>query len=394
MDLSGAKRQSGSIAARPGSIAQLLIWGVLFTLMAGCGHEEKYDKPAMPVGVRAVESYSGAEGPRYSANIQPYAHVELAFKVGGYVVKILPVQGVDGKRRHVQPGDLVKRDVVLAQVRQIDYETKLKQAQAQLLSSQAALTKAALDLERAIKLYAANSLTKSDYDTAQARYGEAQGSVAGVSAQVEEARLALKDSSLKTPMAGLVLQRKTEVGDLVGPGHVGFVLANTQDVKVVFGVSDMMLRYLKMGEALTVTTEALRGREFKGLVTAISPSADPKSRVFDIQITIPNLQQELKVGMIASVEVPMESRRPQVAVVPLSAIVRSKSPPEGYALFVVEAQEGKQVARRRDHVRLGEVYGNLIAVVDGVKIGEQIIVTGSTLVEDGQKVRVIPPSEQ
>ena len=127
--------------------------------------------------------------------------------------------------------------------------------------------------------------------------------MAATGAQVKEARIALEDTKLKAPTAALVLKRKVEVGDLVNSGTVGFTLANTEDVKVVFGISDLMLKHLKLGDQLAVTTEALRGRAFRGLVTAISPSADPKSRVFDVEITIPNPDQNLKVGMIAAVAV-------------------------------------------------------------------------------------------
>jgi len=61
---------------------------------------------------------------------------------------------------------------------------------------------------------------------------------------------------------------------------------------------------------------------------------------------------------------------------------------------VVEEKDGKKIARYRDNVELGEVYGNMIAVTKGVKVGEPVIVTGATLVIDGQPVRVIPPPER
>ncbi|MFZ5450697.1 MAG: efflux RND transporter periplasmic adaptor subunit [Thermodesulfobacteriota bacterium] len=352
------------------------------------------EKPPTPVGVKAAEAYRGGGEVRYSANIQPYSRIELAFKSAGYLVGIFQVKGVDGKMRNVQEGDYVRKGTVLAQVRKSDYQAKLSQAASQLASARANLQHADLDFGRARNLYAANSMTKSDYDKAQARYGEALGTAGAAAAQVQEARIALKDASLKAPVHALVLKRQIETGDLANQGTVGFILANTEQVKVVFGVSDLMLQHLKLGAALTVTTDALRGREFKGLVTSVAPSADPKSRVFDVEITIPNPQQELKVGMIAAVSVPTALAPKAVTVVPLTAIVRSKAKPEGYALFVVEEKDGKQMARYRDNVELGEVYGNVITVTKGVKIGEPVIVTGATLVTDGQPVRVIPPPER
>ncbi len=374
------------------ALATLLM--VLACLTSGCGKAEKAEPPPTPVGVRPAEAYQGGGEVRYSANIQPYARVELAFKSGGYLTNILQVKGVDGRIRNVQEGDYVKRGAVLAQVRQSDYEAKLAQAAGQLAASRAALQRAELEFGRARNLYAANSLTKTDYDKAQASLGEARGSVASTGAQVKEAKIALEDAKLKAPTTALVLKRKVEVGDLVNAGTVGFTVANTEEVKVVFGISDLMLKHLKLGDQLAVTTEALRGREFRGLVTAISPSADPKSRVFDVEITIPNPDQDLKVGMIAAVAVATGQAPTAVTVVPLTAVVRSKTNPEGYALFVVEENDGKKIARLRDNISLGEVYGNMITVTKGVKVGEPVIVTGATLVADGQPVRIIPPPER
>jgi multidrug efflux system membrane fusion protein len=60
---------------------------------------------------------------------------------------------------------------------------------------------------------------------------------------------------------------------------------------------------------------------------------------------------------------------------------------------VVEGPQGRRIARLRDNIELGEVFGNMITVTKGVKVGEPVIVTGATLVADGQRVRIIPPPE-
>jgi len=146
---------------------------------------------------------------------------------------------------------------------------------------------------------------------------------------------------------------------------------------------------LKLGSSINVTSEAALGTDFQGRITAISPSADPKSRVFEVELTIPNPQSRLKVGMVVSLVLDESNVPIQSPVVPLNAIVKSKDNPNNYAVFVIEERDGKQAARIRN-VNLGEAYGNTVAIVDGVKTGERVITTGSTMIVDGERVKPIP----
>ena len=138
-----------------------------------------------------------------------------------------------------------------------------------------------------------------------------------------------------------------------------------------------------------VTTESLPGSGFHGLITSISPSADPKSRVFEIEVTIPNTNQALKSGMIASLEVAAAPAAEPVLAVPISAVVRARNQSDQYAVFVTEEKSNRQIARSRI-VKLGEALGNTMTVLEGVQAGERVITSGATLVLDGQPVQIIP----
>jgi RND family efflux transporter MFP subunit len=374
-------------------------------------------KPPTPVRVQAVQSHVTASQERYSANVNPYIQVNLAFKVGGYVEEVLQMKGADGGMRDVQGGDWVKKGTVLARVRQIDYLEQVNQAKAQLGSSQASwqqakaslamanasLEKAQLDFGRATNLYATQSMTKSDYDAAKANLGTSQASVnqaqahvagaqsnvAAARARLKQAEIALGDSSLKAPMDGMVLQRNIDVGSLVAAGTVAFAVADVKSLKVVFGVPDVTLRDIQLGSPLAITVDAFPGGEFPGRVTAISPAADPQSRVFNIEITVPNPQNQLKPGMVAALRLASGRLPEPIPVVPLSAIVRPKDNPAGYGVYVIDAHEGKEVARVR-LINVGTVYGDMIAVPEGVRVGDRVITTGTTLLADGDQVRVIP----
>src|SRR5262249_57193694 len=99
------------------------------------------------------------------------------------------------------------------------------------------------------------------------------------------------------------IDRKIEMGALVSQGVTGFVLADLSFVKAAFGVPDLALQSLKLGDTLQITTDALPGTEFSGHISRISPSADQNSRVFDVEVTIPNIGGRLKPGLIAPLTV-------------------------------------------------------------------------------------------
>jgi multidrug efflux system membrane fusion protein len=344
-------------------------------LLAGCGGKAPPERQAVSVRVQAAQLSSEADELRYSAAIRPDVQVDLAFKVSGYIDQILQVRGADGRTRNLQDGDFVRKGTVLARVRDNEYRDKVAEAQASLTQGKA-------DHERVARMYETSTASKADYDAAFARAQSSQ-------ARYDQAAVSLGDCSLRAPMDGTVVRRNIEIGSLVSPGAAAFQLADTRSVKVVFGVPDVALAAIRMGDSLRVETEALPGRMLRGRVTRIAPSADPNSRTFEVECTIPNPDERLKIGMIASLHVGEGTEHGAVTLVPLKAIVRSREDPKGYAVYVVEAAGGKQVARQRT-VQLGDVRGNSIVVTGGLQGGERIVVTGTTLVAEDQEVRVVP----
>lgn len=366
----------------------------LAAVAPGCARTHADRTPARPVRVENVRSEAATAGLRYSASIQPREQVALAFKVGGYVQEMRQVQGLDGRARHLQQGDTVTRGTVLARIHSADYQERVNQARASLAEAEASLIKARSDAARAESLYAAKALTRPEYDSATASLAASTARVEGGRAALESAQISLRDASLVAPARGVVLSRSVEVGTLAGVGTTGFTIADLTSVKAVFGVPDMVVARVPVGATLPVTSEAFGPNEFPGRVTAVSPSADPQSRVFNIEVTIPNPRGQLKAGMIASVEVPPASA-PDIApgspTVAVSAVVKSKNP-GAFAVFVAEGKDETAVARLRD-VRLGRVSGNRVAIDSGLEVGARVVVSGASLLTDGDPVRVIPGSE-
>ena len=358
--------------------------------LGGCDEGKPAPAPLTPVRVEVVETHSLDSALQYSANVEPMKQVNLAFKVGGYITWILQKTGADGKQRDAQTGDPVDSGTVLARVDEEPYQDKVKGAKAQLDQANAALTKGENDYRRASALFKEQSMTAPEFDTYKKEYQASLAAVAGAKAQLDDAELDLKYANLTVPLAGVILQRNIEVGALASPGSVGFVLGDVSAVKAVFGVPAAVLGDVKEGSPMAITTESEPGRRFNGTITSIAAAADSSTRVFNVEVTVPNADGRLKPGMVASLAVPRGSTPAGVAaVVPLAAVVRSKSDPKGYAVFLADGAGAEPIVRLRD-VKVGKILGDTIAVSDGLKSGERVVVYGATLVQDGDKVRVIP----
>lgn len=360
--------------------------------LSGCATPEA-SEVAVARAVRVVDARAPEppRGLRYAVTIQPSEHLALAVKAGGYVAAIREVGTGDGRHRALQPGDVVRAGTVLLRLRDAEYRERLHQAEGALQEAEAGRVKARSDLNRSLTLFTAESLTKPDLDAAQAAFSAADARTTSARAQVEGATLALADCTLASPIDGVVLERRVEMGVLASAGTVTFVLGRLAEVEAVLGVPDGVVSRLALGQPLTMTTEAFPGRQFNGRVTSVAPTADAQSRIFAVEVTLPNGDGQLRPGMVGVVEVAAATSSDATTgvAVPLVAVVRSPQHPKGYSVFVVDSAAGHDVARARA-VTLGATLGNAVAIADGLHTGERVIVMGATLVHDGETVRVIP----
>ena len=372
----------------PHSLLPCLI-GLLF-ISNGCHGADggATDKAPIPVLVRAVQEPSDERGARYSGTIEPQTRVDVAFKVGGYVRELLQVKGQGGALRKVQEGDFVSAGTALAVVREGDYQEKVAAANAQLAQSLASSSQAQIDFDRSKKLLSFGAVPTAELDTNTSRLASAKALVQSAQAQLNDAQLLLNDATLRAPIDGVVLKRVVEAGTFVSPGSPGFSVADVSSVKFVFGAPDALLDKLTLGTPLSVHVDAMAS-DVAGTITRIAPSADAKSRVFEIEVTIPNSDGRLKPGMVASLAVPPLTQTEGMSALPLTGVVRSLKDPRGFAVFVVTDEAGHSVAHARD-VTLGAMIGNEVQVLGGLAKGERIVTMGATLLVDGVRVRVLP----
>jgi len=383
-------------------------------ILAGCRKEQAVGPQPVPVKVEIVATQEVRPAWRYSGEIRPDTEVLMAFKQSGYIAALHQVRGADGRVRDIQLGDQVPAGTVLAHLRRNDYEASLNTAvgqeqstqgaleasRAQLVQAKADQTKADQDFERAQALYAAKAMTRPDYDEAVAQHDSAVASVQAAMRQIEarqgqliaaqgqktSAQIGLGDTNLIAPMPGVIVAKDVERGDLVAAGTRAFILDDIRVVKVAFGVPDHMVARFRIGSRVPVEIEAL-GRTLTGRITEIAASANRESRVFNIEVTLPNTDHSLRVGMIASVRI--DQAGPQtVPVVPLTALITSESGSNNYSVFTIQERDGKQLAQLKS-VRIGEAVGKSAVINEGLLPGERIIVNRTNQLNDGSLVRII-----
>ncbi len=371
-------------------IGLALVLPVGSAAIVGCGHKAPAARDSIPVTVQTVGLASGDAGGAYSAHIIADTQVDVAFKVNGYVQSILQVKGADGKLRNVQAGDRVATGAVLAIVKDDTYRHSVTKAQADLQNSRASLSKAKADFARYTHLLEQRVVARADYDAVKQQYESAQAAVGASQAAVQQAQVDLDDCKLKSPISALVLDRKIEVGTLVSPNTTGFQIGDTGKVKVVFGVPGTIVGELKPGAEVSATVDAFPGQTFKGTISKVAAVADPNTRVFDIEATIPNPDARLRVGMIAALHLPVNAQAKNMLAVPTRAIVRPPDDPSGYAVYVAEKNaDGKMVATLKK-VEIGPVVGDQVSVESGLDAGAQVIVRGADVVFNGADINVVP----
>jgi RND family efflux transporter MFP subunit len=384
-------------------------------VLAGCGTRKQAAPEPVPVEVEMVAVQQVQPSWNYSGGIRPDTEVQLAFKEPGYIAALYQVKGADGRMRDVQVGDEMPAGAVVTRLRSSDYEASLNAAVGQQHAMQGALAvsraeldrakanqvKADLDFDRAQGLYAAKAMTRPDYDSAVEQHTAAtadveaairqidarRGQVNAALGQAASARINLGDTNLTAPMPGVIVEKNLERGSLVAAGTTAFTLDDIRVVKVNFGVPDSMLAYLKLGTEVPVRVEALQGRTLTGRITQIAASANRESRVFNIEVTLPNRDRSLRVGMIASIRIERGDAQ-NVPVVPMTALMTAESGSTNYSVFTVKENDGKQFAQLKS-VRIGKTFGKSVVIDEGLTPGERIIVNRTNQLSDRSPIRVV-----
>ena len=223
------------------------------SLVAGCHNEAALPaKPAIAVRLADVTPYQSSEGLRYSASLIPYTQVDVAFRTTGYVTAVKQIKSADGRTRDIGTGDHVDKGTVLDQIRRQDLQNQVDESGAQVDTVIAQHTQAEQDFNRAKALYATQSLTKPEFDQAQAHFDSTRAAVNQAQAAQRQAQLSLSDSQLAAPLSGYIIARNIDVGTLASPSSAAFTIADTSAVKATFGVPEEAINLVHQGQLLTL----------------------------------------------------------------------------------------------------------------------------------------------
>lgn len=250
----------------------------------------------------------------------------------------------------------------------------------------ASLELAKKDHERFSQLMDKGVIAQQRYDQVTAAYQLAQARSQSARAALRHARNQLADTLIKAPFAGFVTARFKEEGEQVRGGLPGIEAAvvqmeNISLVKATGYLPEREINELQVGMDADVKVDALPDQSFTGKIMVVNPRIDPTTRTFLVKVEIPNEDFVLKGNMFARVTIVKEYR--EALTIPREAVLRE----EGvwlYHCFVVEGQ----TAQRRIIKPVFTPF-EYVEIVEGLKEGEQVVITGQNVLQGGEAVEVI-----
>ena len=406
-----------------GTATFLSVVSLLFILIS-CG--EKASTKTTPeertynVQVRAAEKKPLQPFVEAVGTLNPHDEVTVSSEVEGIL-----------KDLKVDEGTKVSKDMLLAVIDDTDYNLEMKRAEGVLEAAKSRLQqlltgarpqeiqlakaemdqtladmgKRKADMERAKKLVQDKYISAQEWDSARTAYevavathqkakenyalvveGPRKEEIAQARAQLDQSQAALSLARQKlgktkifSPLAGIVRVRKVSKGEFLKNGTQLFVIIQSNPIKLRFTLTERDVGRVKIGHEVALRVEAFPEREFKGAVTTIYPSLEEKTRTLLIEALIPNPEGSLKPGFFAKVSLFTGPPQEKV-VIPVTAFLYEETKVK---IFV---EEGGR-AQLRD-VKLGNKYGELMEILEGVQEGEKVVIAGQQNLSEGVKVNV------
>ena len=385
----------------------LLLAILVFALaLGGCGSsaEENQGVRSLPVEVQTVELGSVFIKDLVTGSLTPAADVPIIPKLGGKIEAIA-----------VKVGQSVQAEDLLVRLETTDIIAQLRQAEAALEAAKTGYINAEAQIPGNLKMAEVNyqnakttyeslehlfqegGISKQQFEGAKAQLDVAKAQLDNamnaplqletVKAQVKQAQAGydavkaqLDNAAIKAPIAGTVTAMQNEVGHLVGPGMPIASVAQLDPMLGIFNLTESQINKLSMGDEVEIYISAMGKAPFVGTVIEVAPAADPRTRGYKVKVELPNENEGLKSGMTAQLGFVLDGIEDAI-VVPLQSIVTKGNRQNIYLVQGELARECPVEILLQD---------NTMAAISGeVKPGEQIVVQGQTLLQDGSLVKVV-----
>jgi multidrug efflux system membrane fusion protein len=310
----------------------------------------------VPVSVSAVHFKAVAKPVVASGSIRPISEQALAFKVSGFVDKVLVREGQYLKKG--EPMAILVLDEIDAQV-----------------------AKARALLDNATRQLARISTLKGRQLASDERNRQAQTSVQVATSDLQIAKFNRKHAVIHAPANGRVLTRHIETHELIQPGQQAFVFADEQQGwSVRLSVADVDVVKLQLNDQASIKLDAYPGKNFSGHIREIAGRADIRSQTFEVDVLL-NKAPRLYSGLIAHTQI-TPSHTQSLAAVPLSALIEANGI---HARIYVLDQENLASLRS---VNIAYINGAYAMISSGVLEGERVVVQGGPFILDGAAIAI------
>jgi len=298
---------------------------------------------------------------------------------------------VEGKveKTRVDFGDRVTAGQELALIDTTSYEALARQSAATVAKAKAAALNAEANLKRTEELQKNNIASASQFDLARAEAEQARAEVQAAEAADGIAQLNLNRSHAKAPFDGAVAERIGNAGDYVKIGAPLFHIVNDGVLKYIVQAPERYAGQVQKEQLVQFTVDAWPGETFEGKVYLISPSVTTSTRAFPFGALVQNTARRLKANTFARGALILERNVP-TPVVPIEAVINFAGVTK---VFIVE----NEIVHSRE-VQVGRIKDGRQEMLSGLRVGELVVLTGQTKLQEGSKVRVqntiLLPGEQ
>ena len=334
-------------------------WLVAFIIscmmLAGCTEKSrKLEKKNVKVETIFVGNTNLGGTKDYVGTIEEKMGSTLSFEIAGNITSI-----------RVEEGDRVSKGQLLATINPIT----VKEAHRATLTT---LKQAQDAYRRFLPLHQSGTISDMKWVEIESKLEQAK-------AAESIARQQLSHSTLTAPFAGVIAAKNVDLGTYVLPGQPVLKLANVAQVNAKVSVPEAEISHLHVGDKVKLTVAALSGAIFRGTISEKGIDANPISHTYDVKVGITNPQGRLLPGMVCNAQVQGSAATPSHITVPPQSIELDVD----NSRFVWTVVNGKA---HQQPVTTGDFEGDGIAILSGLKAGDQVIINGQQKVSEGMNV--------